>query len=85
MDPVCLKIYNSFIDTEPSSATTLNEIHDVNAQSEYVFPRIPVSNNEEMPEDMHHNLPPQDTQAPQNGNKSYNPSAITYKILPTMS
>ncbi len=33
------------------------------------FPGFELSDDEQMPEDMHHNLPPQDTQAPQNGNE----------------
>jgi hypothetical protein len=42
------------------------------------FPGFEISDDEEMPEDMHHNLPLQDTQALQNGNNGYNPSAIPY-------
>ncbi len=33
------------------------------------FPGIKLSNNEETPEDMHHNLPAQDAQAPENDNE----------------
>jgi hypothetical protein len=49
------------------------------------FPGFKLSDDEEMPEDMRHNLPPQDTQAPQNRNNGYIPSAFPYKTLPTMS
>jgi hypothetical protein len=42
------------------------------------IPGSKISNYEEIPGDMHHNLPPQDW------TNGYNPSAITCKTLPTM-
>jgi hypothetical protein len=50
---------------------TLHNLHIVHILNMY-FPEFELSYDREMPENMHHNLPPQDTQAPQNGNNGYN-------------
>ncbi len=45
----------------------LHILHSVHILNMY-FPGFKLSDDEEMPEDVHHNLPPQDTKASQKGN-----------------